>query len=45
MAKAAVSASGTATKKGWIKWVVIVLIILAVLWYLNSAGYINLPFL
>ncbi|MBD3304567.1 hypothetical protein GF343_05465 [Candidatus Woesearchaeota archaeon] len=45
MAEAAAPAAGTATKKGWLKWIVIILIILAVLWYLNSAGYINLPFL
>jgi len=45
MAEAAAPMPGTATKKGWIKWIVLVLIILAVLWYLDYAGYIRLPFL
>jgi len=29
-------------KSSWIKWAIIVLIILVVLWYLNNQGYIGL---
>lgn len=34
--------TGVKKKGGLVKWIVIILIILVVLWYLNSRGY--LPF-
>ncbi len=28
---------------GLLKWIVIIVIILAILWYLNSQGYVDIP--
>ncbi|MBN1644712.1 hypothetical protein JW851_01560 [Candidatus Woesearchaeota archaeon] len=30
-------------KSGLLKWIIIIVIIIAILWYLNNQGYINIP--
>jgi len=44
MANRAVPGIGIPQKRSsWLKWLVIIVIIIAVLWYLNSQGYVNIP--
>ena len=32
-------------KKSWLTWIIGIVILLIIIWYLNNAGYISLPFL
>jgi hypothetical protein len=44
MARGQISGMGLTQKRGGLlKWIVIIAIILAVLWYLNNQGYVNIP--
>lgn len=32
-----------ANKGGLLKWIIIILVIIAILWYLNKQGYVSIP--